>query len=84
MKYRADILEREVLYINNETLLPEVLTDNQKLISSIYNSHSFVELYRKITTITAKTKRQLNLDVYSFYDSVKRYDYEVYIHNNSK
>lgn len=78
MKYLATILEKETLYINNETLQPEVLTDTQKLISSIYGSHSFVELYNKITTLTATTKRQLETNIANFYDSVSRYDYEVY------
>lgn len=76
-QYSARLITRTSAYLdlNGE---PVELTDAEKLISSIYNTHIYVELYQSHAVVSAKTARQLETEIWKKAEELKLWDFEVF------
>tara|TARA_R110000868_G_scaffold379828_2_gene645775 strand:- start:476 stop:724 length:249 start_codon:yes stop_codon:yes gene_type:complete len=65
------------VYISNDTCQPVNLTDNQKLLSSLFTDEfTFVQLYTPLVKFSGKTYKDLEAQINKFSTDNKIYDFE--------
>ena len=69
------IVKIEPVYISNDSCLPVTLTDNDKLLSSLFNDkYSFVEIYTPLKKFTAKTYKAIDILIDTYCKQNKCFD----------
>lgn len=65
------------VYISNDTCQPVVLTDNEKLLNSIFLSkYTFVQIYTPLAKFSGKTYKALDEQISKFSNDNKIFDFE--------
>ena len=65
------------VYISNDTCQPVLLTDNEKLLNSLFSSkYTFVEIYTPLAKFSGKTYKALDEQISKFSNDNKIFDFE--------
>jgi len=63
------------VYISNDTCQPVTLTDNEKLLNSLFGTeYTFVELYTPLAKFSGKTYKDLDIQI-SEYSKTNSHDF---------
>ena len=65
------------VYISNDTCQPVVLTDNEKLLNSLFGSeYTFVQLYTPLVKFSGKTYKELDQKISDYSKNNNYFDFE--------
>lgn len=65
------------VYVSNETGYPVELTDNEKLLNSLFSSqYTFVQVYTKLAEFKGKTYKDLDRQITEYSAKNNYYDFE--------